>query len=248
MTIHPVAGKRVLVTRAAHDADRWAARLAALGAHPVVLPCLVCQPISDDETGRALRDAVAHASWLLVTSARGCEAAGRLLLGTVLPGDLRIAAVGAATATAAAKQLGRVDLVAREGTSSGLARELIRLLRREGRVAAAHVVVVGAAGGRDAAAVMLEVAGVNVRRMAVYRTIPAPATATRRDLAADGIEIVLLASPSAVTGLLGRALVPGSVRVVTIGPTTSAAARAAGLVIAAEAVRPTLEGILEAIV
>ena len=136
----------------------------------------------------------------------------------------------------------------RAGTSSGLARELIELIRLEGTAGTAGVVLVGAEGGRDDAVSLLQAAGIHVSRVAVYRTIPMPASATKRDLASDGIEIVLLASPSAVTGLVGCASLPRSVQIVTIGPTTSAAAVAAGLVITAEAARPTFEGILEAIV
>ena len=48
------------------------------------------------------------------------------------------------------------------------------------------------------------------------------------------------ASPSAVTGLLNAAVVPAGARVITIGPTTSAAARAAGLAVSAEAARSEL--------
>ena len=248
MSPHPVAGKRVLVTRAARDADRWATRLAALGAEPVVLPCLVCEPIADESTASLLRGALEVADWLLLSSTRGCDATAKLLRGSPVPRRLRIAAVGPATGAAAAKCLGRVDFVARGGTSADLGRELIEHLRHERSMFNARVVAAGAADGRDDAAAIIARAGIPVTRVAVYRTIPAPATASKRDLAAEGIEIVLLASPSAVTGLLGSATLPRAAQVITIGPTTSAAAAAAGLSITAEAARPTLEGILEAIV
>jgi len=69
----------VLVTRSARDAGRWATRLAALGAEPVILPCLTSEPIADDATSRALLEALNGAAWLVVTSVRGCEAAAALL-------------------------------------------------------------------------------------------------------------------------------------------------------------------------
>jgi uroporphyrinogen-III synthase len=247
MTPHPIAGRRVLVTRSARDAGRWATRLAALGAEPVILPCLTSEPIADGATGRALLDALDSAAWLVVTSVKGCEAAAALLGDVTLPAGVRVAAVGPVTAAAATAHLGRIDLVPRAGTASGLARTLLRLLRREGTMETAQVVVLAAEGGRQDVVTLLQAAGVQVTRILVYRTIPATATAAKRDLAAEGIDFVLLASPSAVTGLLGRAVLPQSVRVITIGPTTSAAAIAAGLAITAEAARPTLDGILEAI-
>lgn len=59
--------------------------------------------------------------------------------------------------------------------------------------------------------------------------------------------MILLASPSAVKGLLARADVPESVQVFSIGPTTTAAARAAGLQVAGQASRRDLDGLLEMI-
>jgi uroporphyrinogen-III synthase len=249
-----LAGRRILVTRAADDADHWAARLAAVGALPVTLPCLICEPITDDATVRRLRDAINEADWLLLTSARGAHAVARLLRGgpagrtpTRVPTQLRIAAVGPATARAATRRLGRVDLVAGENTAKGLADELAATIRDAPPTRPVRVVIAAAAGGRDDAAAVLGAAGVAVLQVAVYRTVPAPAVRNKRDLAADGVEIVLLASPSAVTGLLRLVVLPTSARIITIGPTTSTAATAAGLVVAGEAKRPTFEGILEAI-
>jgi uroporphyrinogen-III synthase len=60
------------------------------------------------------------------------------------------------------------------------------------------------------------------------------------------VDDVLLASPSAVTGLVNCAVLPKVVRVITIGATTSAAAVAAGLSVTAEARWPNLDGMLEA--
>jgi uroporphyrinogen-III synthase len=57
---------------------------------------------------------------------------------------------------------------------------------------------------------------------------------------------VILASPTAVTGFMQQVTVDMPIKVFTIGPSTSAAARAAGLTVTAEARSPSLEGILEA--
>jgi uroporphyrinogen-III synthase len=92
----------------------------------------------------------------------------------------------------------------------------------------------------------LRTVGAPVTRVDIYRTIPAPAASARRDLARETIHDILLASPSAVAGLLNIARVPEGARVITIGPTTSTAARQRGLTVSAEARRPTFEGLLEA--
>lgn len=246
MSARPLAGRTVLVTRAAEDAERWAGRLVELGARAVVMPCLDCEWIADAGTAGRLRSAIASADWLLVASRRGAEAVARLLEGR-LPARIRVAALGPASAAAARESLGRVDLVADEPASRGLGRALVEHERRSGGTRVVRAVVAGAAGGREEAEAELVAGGIEVTRVAVYRTVPTAPVGAKRDLIAEGVDSILLASPSAVTGLLNRALPPRAARVITIGPTTSAAARAAGLTVAAEARRPDLESMLEAI-
>jgi uroporphyrinogen-III synthase len=60
------------------------------------------------------------------------------------------------------------------------------------------------------------------------------------------VDNVVLASPSAVTGFVHQVQIDVPVAVYTIGPSTTAAARSAGLEVTAEAREPSLEGILEA--
>ncbi len=237
-------GRTVVVTREADDAAPWARRIEELGARAVVLPCLVRATATDGGTALRLRAAVDRAHWLVVSSRRGVEAAAQLL-GGAPPEAVRIAAVGPETAREAESRWGRVDLVASEPTTRGLGVELATRLGPE--ATSTRVVVAGAAGGRDDVERVLGRAGAQVTRVPVYRTAPAHAEAVKRDLGAEGVSDVLLASPSAVAGLLNRAVVPRAVRVITIGPTTTAAARAAGLAVAAEARRPDLDGMLEAL-
>ena len=88
--------------------------------------------------------------------------------------------------------------------------------------------------------------GSGFTRVDVYRTVPAAPTAAV-DLTTLGLDAVLVASPSAVRGLLNRARVPASLPLVSIGPTTSAALRAEGLDVAAESTTRDLDGMLEAL-
>ena len=250
MTSRLLAGRRVLITRAEEDATRWALRLARLGATPVVFPCIMCEFLDDVETAAALRAAVAKSGWLVLTSARGAEAVARSLGGS-LPGKIQVAAVGPATARAAEDYLAEPHLVSSAGTSLGLGRALAgRIIGEPGiperGAVVAGVVVAGAAEGRDEVERTLSANGIAVIRVNVYRTVPLPAIGERDRRTLVDVDDVLLASPSAVTGLLNRAIVRPHARVITIGPTTSLAAQAAGLRVAAEARTPTLEGMLEA--
>lgn len=239
----PIAGRRILVTRAREESEAWAARLAALGAHPVVFPCLITEPIEDNATADVLRTELSRAQWLLVTSPRAATGVARLL-GGAPDARVRIAVIGPATAEACAAAFGRIDFIAPHATSAALG-EAVAQFAADAEPPHARAVIAGAAGGREEAEAALTARGVVVTRVDVYRTRPAPSVERRENLSAAGIDDVLLASPSAVTGLLNTALVPPSARVITIGPTTSGAATAAGLRVFAEAREPTLDGMLK---
>jgi uroporphyrinogen-III synthase len=238
-----LAGRRILITREADDSRRWAHRLAATGAVPIVFPCLVCEPIADPDMARRLRAAIADADWLVVSSVRGVEAAAQLLDGSLPFATIRVAAVGPSTAVAATMNFGHVDLVARRATGAALGADLA------GRLAGTdqRVLVLGAEGGRTDVEAALSAAGVAWTRIDVYRTNPLPPAAEPRDFAAEGVQDILLASPTAVSGLRNAAVIPAGARIITIGPTTTSAARDAGLTVWAEARQPSLEGMLEAI-
>jgi uroporphyrinogen III methyltransferase/synthase len=257
-----LAGTRVLITRSEDDCAEWAEELERRGARPVLLPCIRSEPIDTPELRAALARALADADWLVLTSRRGVEACARLLspheaarrgaataaqaagrTATVaLPARTRVATVGAATADEAREQLGRADLVA-----GGNAAALGTALTSDARFArGAHVVLALAANAGDTLERALAAAGARCARFDVYRTIPAPPAASKRALSSLGAERVVLASPSAASGFVHQVELDVPVAIYTIGPSTTAAARALGLDVTAEAREPSLEGILEA--
>jgi len=239
-------GRTILVTRAVQDATTWAQRIAAHGARPVVMPCLHREPLRDSATLADLRRAVAVADWLLFTSPYAATVAGETIPANArIPDALHFGVIGRATAIAVRKRFGRVDLVASAGTGAALARDLLAVSLRS--PAESRVAIAGAMDSREELPAALRAAGVEVTCLPLYRTIPEQIAAERRQLATEGIDVILLASPSAVTGLMRIADVPTSAQIITIGPTTSSAARAAGLTVAAEAARPTLDAMLDAI-
>ena len=246
MSAARLTGRRIVITRAADDAGPWAERLRRLGAEPILMPCLEIVPLDDAVTARTLREALARASWLVLSSPRGVEAVAALI-GGALPKAVHVAVVGPVSARAAASLLGRVDLVATETTARSLARNLLERLAEGASDGVPRVVVAGAANGRTDVEVALAEAGVAVTCVALYATVPAPPAAVKRDLAADDVDDILIASPSAAEGLANCAVVPPRAHVITIGPTTTAAAAAAGLIVSAEARHPGLDGMLEAI-
>ena len=234
--------KRVLLTRSEEDCIEWAVRLAQHGAEAIAMPCIRTEPIASPELKAALAAAVAESDWLVFTSRRGVDAF--FALAAAMPPDrCRIAVVGAATAAAAKAALGRVDLVGAGGTAESLAATLVDLGDLTHHT---KVVLALAENAGDTLERALEAAGAHCRRLDVYRTVPAPPAEPRRPLSALRVDNVVLASPSAVTGFVQLIDVDTAVSVYTIGPSTTAAARRAGLTVTAEAREPSFEGILEA--
>jgi uroporphyrinogen III methyltransferase/synthase len=92
----------------------------------------------------------------------------------------------------------------------------------------------------------LNSAGARCTRLDLYRTVPAALTQPKRAISTLGADNVLLASPSAVTGLMNQVELDRPVRVFTIGPSTTAAAQRLGLAVTAEARVPSFEGLVEA--
>lgn len=230
---------RVLLTRSAEDCAEWAARLAAHGLGAVALPCIRCETLASPEIKAALADVLPRADWLVFTSRRGVEAFAALEPPALSP-DCRIAVVGTATAEAARAALGRVDLVG-GGTAAALAATLA-----QSGIAGRRMLLALAENAPDTLARALGEAGAECTRIDVYRTVPAPPLEPRRPLSTFGVDNVVLASPSAVTGFVHQVELDVPAKIYSLGPSTTAAARRAGLAVTAEAREQSLEGILEA--
>ncbi|MGD2167569.1 MAG: uroporphyrinogen-III synthase [Gammaproteobacteria bacterium] len=233
---------RIVLTRSAEDCESWAASLHERGYETVSLPCIETRSYRSPSLRVALTDAIAEADWLVLTSQRGVSAL-TALLDRPLPEQLRVAVVGAATARAAVALVGRADFVASEATAAGLANELAETLKPRHL----KLVLALAENAGDVLAQTLAEAGQHCRRFDVYRTIPAATPDKRRTLEEIGGYTVFLASPSAVLGFVNQVAIDETARLVSIGPSTTAAIERAGLSVHAQAATPSLAGMLEAI-
>ncbi len=221
---------RVIVTRPEQHAAELVERLVALGHEPVLCPLVRIEPLGEG----APVDVVGY-DWVVVTSRTGAAALARRARGD-LP---RVAAIGPGTADELAAHGITAALVPGVSTQEGL---VAAFPRPPGRVLFA-----GAEGARR---VVVDELGADF--VALYRTLPAAP-------APDGLpagDVVVVASPSAARVLAeiwaapgGAAEAPGPTRpvVVSIGPQTSAAARAAGLSVEVEAARFDLDGLVAAV-
>jgi uroporphyrinogen-III synthase len=239
----PLAGRTIVVTRTAPGT--LAARLAALGAIVEHVPLVDVGPPADG--GAALRTAlrdVATFDWVVVTSANGAAAVGEAVAAA---GDVRLAAVGAATAAALAARAGRpVDLVPPEANSDGL---LAAFPTTPFRVLLAQADRAG-----DRLATGLRYAGHDVVAVEAYATHPRPPDERQLDVLGNA-DAVVLASGSAVEAWAlsaSEASPPGlsevAATVVTIGRRTADVAAAHGLAVAAVASAPNDDAIVAAVV
>ena len=162
----------------------------------------------------------------------------------------RVAVVGPATARATARA-GWV--VAVEGRGPG-ARGLAAQVAATFPLAGARVLFPAASGAAPTVEEEFTALGARVTRVEAYRTVvtPPPADRVRADLAA-GVDAITFTSPSAVDAVaraLGGELAGAlaGVAVVCIGPTTRAALAGWGVGGVQVAPRPTLEGVVVAVV
>jgi uroporphyrinogen-III synthase/uroporphyrinogen III methyltransferase/synthase len=253
MTALPLAGRRVLVTRAAHQAGKLSEGLRALGAEAVEVPVLEMQPPTDPAPlDRALRSLDTY-DWLILTSAntvRALQARSQALgLSLALGADLRAAAVGEATA-AAARQAGlAVTLVPETYVAEALVESMAD------QVAGKKILLARAETARDVIPDALRAAGAQVDVVGAYRNVmPSAAPELLRAALEKGIDAATFTSSSSVTHLADAARAAGiefpfaDMRAISIGLITSQTLRELGWEPAAEATVSDIPGLIAAVV
>ena len=250
----PLAGRRVVVTRASHQAGELSTRLRALGAVAIEYPVIAIAPPEDlhrlDET--LMRAAHGRFDWLVLTSANGvaaiAERMAHLGLESAALQHIRIAVIGPATAEAVRSRLGRdVDLMPSTYVAEALARALGDVRGRRFLLARADI-------ARPALSQALRAAGARVEEVTAYRTVIARGGPDVPALLARGeIDAVTFTSASTVRNFLARVgedALPHLRRVVLacIGPITAKALRAQGLSPTVVAAEYTIEGLVQALV
>lgn len=248
----PLAVRRVLVTRAAHQAGKLSDGLRALGAEPVEVPVLEIRPPENPEPlDRALRQ-LSHYDWLIFTSANTVRAVveraaalGLSIAEVLIP---QVAAVGEATAAAAQNAGFAVALVA----ETYVAESLVECLAD--RAANKKILLARAEVARDVIPDALRAAGASVDVVDAYRNVlPEAAPALLRAALEAGIDAATFTSSSSVTHLAEAARVAGvafpfaGVPGVSIGPITSATLRELGWEPAAEADVSDIPGLIAAV-
>ena len=234
----------VVVTRSADDAPALARQLEALGAAVRCVPCIEVCAAGPSAALDALLAAVPQCFLVAFASRYGAQFFAQACRQhpCALPPQAQLMAVGPATAQAVQVALGRKAQWAQQHHGEGLLAAIMAhaqpqdgaiLLPRgdQGR----NVVYAGLLAHRYRA---LTAVVYQTRSVVPPRHPPPPLPPG---------SLVVFTSPSCVVGFLAQLEVPPDAKVCTIGPTTTAACRRAGVHVAKEAYPHTLQGLLQAI-
>lgn len=254
----PLFGKRVLVTRAAHQASEVVSLVRSRGARPVVVPALrIAPPPDPTAVTRAVAELASYDA-VVFTSENAVDRffeairdAGRDARAF---GGALVASIGTSTRDALRARGIEADVVPASAVGESLASALVASLEgRRGDVRGARVLLPRARVARDVVPDALRARGATVDVVAVYETLP-PDEGDRASLIealrSGAIDVVLLMSSSAATGLcelVGDAALLEQVTVASIGEITTRTASELGLRVAVTAPESTLSSLVRAV-
>jgi uroporphyrinogen III methyltransferase/synthase len=229
--------------------------LERLGAEVLILPTVSFAPPSNWQPVDSALRAIDEFDWILLTSQNAvrflAQRSGefKLDVSALTVGKPSIAAIGSATAQAAAEVGFRVDYTAQERSGEGLARELQASLKNS------RVLLPRSDRADDRLPNLLREVGAHVTEVVAYRTaVPESLDARIVDRVQRGeVDAIVFASPSAyhnlsdVIGAKQLAELSSRVDFAAIGRTTARALREAVARVAIEANESSAAGLADAI-
>lgn len=247
----PLFGKRILVTRAKHQASQLSQLLLKRGAVPIEMPAIEIQPPpTHDEFDQAILN-LKNYHWIIFTSVNGVDAFFHRLYSLNLDArwlkDIRIGAIGSATASALEQRGLRADCVPKKYTS----KSLLAQLQHQDMVGCRVLLPRADIAGKELTLGLAQL-GAEVHEVTAYRTTPniGGISQAKQMLLAGQIDIVTFTSSSAVTNLvtaLGKKReAMNKALIACIGPTTASTVTKAGLRVDIVAQKHTIPGLVEA--
>jgi uroporphyrinogen-III synthase len=253
----PLAGIRVLVGRARHQASALSAGLKKLGADVIEIPFIeIRKPRSYQPLDTALKQ-IAKYDWLVLTSVNGVEALSarmkRWKIHRSSLQHLKIAAIGPATAQEIKKLRLKVAVVPQRYVAESVVESL------RGKVVAKRVLLARAKVARDVIPRELRKVGARVDVVEAYETVVPTSSKKRIQTVMKDPKrrpnVIAFTSSSTVRNFVallgGRGRPPHTdldgIQFASIGPVTSATLREFGLPAHVEAKEYTIPGLITAI-
>jgi len=232
-----LAGKTVLITRAATQSEELRRDLEALGARVVECPTIQIVP---PKTWKPVDDAIRRLNtydWLLFTSANAVDQFMERLAGAGC--TIPIAVVGSATAAKLSEWALTAALVPKQFRAEGLLDAFPQ------KMVSVRVLFPRAEVARELLPEELRRRGATVDVVTVYRTVKAQRGSIREVLESESVDCIVFTSPSTIPDDL--APLPAHVAVAVIGPVTREAARLLGFEPAIVPAQSTIPALVEAI-
>lgn len=252
-----LAGRRVVVTRAATQAEGLAEALRAMGAEPIFVPTIRVAPPEDPGPLTAAADEIDTYDLVAVGSTNAVDALVEALAGRVWSGP--VACVGKKTAeyirgSASVQAVLPGPLwIPEVFRAEALADTIAAGFEAQGGLRGRRILYPQAREGRDVLKAALEAAGAAVTVVEAYRLAP--------EAAPDDLTLAELGDVDAITFLSGETLaawfqvVPAPVAeqvlacavVAVIGPVAAKRAEALGVRVDVVPSQATVEGLVEAL-
>ena len=250
----PLAGWRILTTRASKQSGGLAKPLLDLGAEVIEIPTIEIRPPRSYKALDAALKMIHNYEWLILTSVNGVEALfarlKKLRIVTAKLSHLQIAAIGPATQ----REIEKRGLTVTVTPEKYVAESVVEALK--GKTEGKRVLLVRAKIARDVLPTELRKAGARVEVAEAYEThVPKGAQARLNKLFAHAEscpDIVTFTSSSTATNfldLLAKEHYAGlrDIHLASIGPVTSGTLTKAGFNPRIEATEYTMEGLVGAI-
>ncbi len=241
-TTTPLAGRTVLITRAQAQSAEFGNELERYGARVVLCPTIeIVEPESYESLDEAISNLYGY-DWLIFTSVNGVNSFMRRLEASghdvIELDELRVCAVGAATADCLRDVNVHVDVVPERFKAEGVFAALESYLGGRAEMVNQNFLIPRAAAARDYLPDALEEAGARVDAVTAYRTVPPRQTDRARVealLVGGGVDCITFTSSSTVTNFAQlfdasdlRPILDG-VKVACIGDITAQTAADLGL-------------------
>jgi len=245
----PLAGKRIVVTRAPEQAAEFIAQLQSLGAEVLCLPTIAIAEAEDDaELDRAIYE-LDKFDWVIFTSRNAVKFLARRMAALQIPADRvnqlmlspEIAVIGAATSDEAWSVGFLPGYEAQESRGEALGIELLDKVRGK------RVLLPRSDRADQTLPKLLREGGAEVVEVIVYRTVSPQSLDMKvvEAIRSGDVDVITLFSPSAYENLVDEIGLEtlhrqsGKIGIACIGPVTSNAVKEDGLEVMIQAPSPS---------
>jgi len=250
----PLAGRRILITRAREQSAGFAEHLRKLGGETVVFPTIEIVPPLRWDRLDAATDRLNSYDWIIFTSANGVHFFWQRLeergKAPRLPASLKVCAIGPATANQLRKKGIHVDYVPKEYIAEAIVDGFEKMSMEGKRILLARAKI-----ARDILPRGLRAMGAEVEVVEVYRTVKpgGGSSKLKRLLEKEPVDAIAFTSSSTVNHfaeLLKKENMKASLKgvaIASIGPITTRTAKDRGIEVQIQPKEYTIPALSEAI-